>query len=388
METRSEPPLSFDVAVENFGDEDGAKQFIINFEENTFQKDILTNIEENLKEQNYPELRRFSHSLKGAARYVGAKTFADLASHLQEAAEQKNFEKAKTLYAELLKEGNILQKYIQDHYINVEAEPETNNAEDPHSSPPGSGSNPLSEQNYLKEDKECTTADTSRSSRKPETPNEFQGSENKYSERSDIHKQYIILIHPPEKEASAVETILSPQSVLSPQRNYTQSPKLGYDKNKLREKSSFYVGARGIDVIEEEKMNDTSTLGNNSERQDAKKTGPLNFVNLNSNNSIISMPKTRSTAHSTDISVQLDISPAKHQRDLREIKMNTTPPTITWTVRDCKDVKLKKPLPPGYKVPVFVSKKIGKPSFRMRAVFNDSKYDDYPFDKGLKCNIF
>ena len=129
----------------------------------------------------------------------------------------------------------------------------------------------------------------------------------------------------------------------------------------IKEKTIIF--SRKIEVIEEEKIGSTSDFGNEEQKS------MVSNVALTSSAIKLKIPG------ANNVEQNVDSFKTKNQTRLY------------LTDEDLKNIILKKPLPPNYQFPKCISRIEFTPLI-MKNRQIASNNDEYPFDSGLKCNIF
>ena len=117
--------IDWKVGVEHLGDEPMLRNFLYRFQQETLYTSIST-IVKNAKAQNWEDVRREAHSLKGSSGYIGALTCQQYASDLQFATQETPLDRFKVAQAlnNLVDHAQGLQEYLSNTFSKPFLDPE------------------------------------------------------------------------------------------------------------------------------------------------------------------------------------------------------------------------------------------------------------------------
>ncbi|CAG9329726.1 unnamed protein product [Blepharisma stoltei] len=110
--------IDFNYGISRFVDEKMFMQFLKRFEAKDLNNS-LNDIQSAYNSQNWPELKRSSHSLKGSSGYVGALICQKLSENLQNLCAEnppKNLEEVDQALKKLIAHINELQSYLTNYF--------------------------------------------------------------------------------------------------------------------------------------------------------------------------------------------------------------------------------------------------------------------------------
>jgi HPt (histidine-containing phosphotransfer) domain-containing protein len=389
------PILDFEELIENYGDRDMAQMGIEQFLTMVFgptSEFYPGFIERKLKEKDAKELKRGAHSIKGCGKYICAKRFIKAAEKLQYAAMANDFDKAEILFQELKNEAKVLDDYIQ-----------------------------VLKAKWEKEEQEAAAqAEAPHTEEKPQ--------------EEEVPPPSVVVIEtpaPPEPKEIKIEIV---ENKSSPRTDPKSSPKTPSDSRPPTISRSQSKARSTFAPIEEEKIDSLHTsLVNNSGSQNPKNIKPITDASPNSNpfaisreasfgaepivprlkigdsasvsstaQSLSNLATTAGQAYLESQRIQNAMSPQISRRELLRTPQNGSMTNVSlglslvqrfdWTGKDLERIPMKKTLPADYqpyKDPT-IKPAQAFPSMRVMksGKGNKDKLDDYPFDKGAKCNIF
>lgn len=115
-ETAEQPPMDHDFLKEiTGGDEEFTRELLQEFL-NTIPP-LLDEVEQSLNAGDNEALARAAHTIKGSARAVGARAFAEIAFALEQAAKQQRRDDASAAAQSLFAEWQRVQRYIQQQFL-------------------------------------------------------------------------------------------------------------------------------------------------------------------------------------------------------------------------------------------------------------------------------